>query len=261
MGEVDRDAGRARARCRRGTPTRRHGEFLNDRRLSAAEKDDARSQWANAGAPEGNPADLPAAAATPKAGDRPARRRLAMQEDYPIPAERHHRVPVLRSPDQFHRGQVDSGVRSAAGQPRRRPSRDRLRAAAGRHRRRRCRRRTGGDSRPAGRRRCSRSPRDMDIPAGQTGGRRCRPISGNRADRTIGRRRRTHRPVDRRLTRPARSSRVYQDGTAMRLAGRLDADLPDALHDRRARRRPIGRASASCSRRRRRRPKLRVHRR
>src|SRR5215208_5602785 len=37
-----------------------HGEFLNDRRLSEAEKNTI-VKWANAGAPEGNPADMPAA--------------------------------------------------------------------------------------------------------------------------------------------------------------------------------------------------------
>src|SRR5437867_4033217 len=36
-----------------------HGEFLNDRRLTELEKNTI-VQWVNAGAPEGNPADLPA---------------------------------------------------------------------------------------------------------------------------------------------------------------------------------------------------------
>src|SRR5258708_18003673 len=35
-----------------------HGQFLNDRRLTDAEKDTI-VKWASAGAPEGNPADLP----------------------------------------------------------------------------------------------------------------------------------------------------------------------------------------------------------
>ena len=35
-----------------------HGQFLNDRSLKAADRD-ALLKWANSGAPEGNPADLP----------------------------------------------------------------------------------------------------------------------------------------------------------------------------------------------------------
>src|SRR5207249_5287455 len=35
-----------------------HGEFANDRRLSAADKETIAS-WVNAGSPEGDPADLP----------------------------------------------------------------------------------------------------------------------------------------------------------------------------------------------------------
>ena len=36
-----------------------HGQFLNDRSLSVADKE-VIAQWVSAGAPEGNPADLPA---------------------------------------------------------------------------------------------------------------------------------------------------------------------------------------------------------
>lgn len=63
-----------------------YGEFLNDRRLSPAEKDTL-LRWVNAGAPEGNRADLPA---PPKyaqgwsIGEPDAV--LSMQEDYPLPA-------------------------------------------------------------------------------------------------------------------------------------------------------------------------------
>lgn len=63
-----------------------HGEFLNDRRLSAAEKDTI-LRWVNAGGPEGNPADLPAApryAAGWSIGAPDAV--VSMQEDYPLPA-------------------------------------------------------------------------------------------------------------------------------------------------------------------------------
>ena len=63
-----------------------YGEFVNDRRLSASEKDTI-LRWVNAGAPEGDPKDLPA---PPKyaegwtIGDPDAV--FAMQEDYPLPA-------------------------------------------------------------------------------------------------------------------------------------------------------------------------------
>ena len=63
-----------------------HREFLNDRRLSAADRTTVVA-WANAGAPEGNPADLPP---TPTystdwlLGQPDAV--FGMQEDYPIPA-------------------------------------------------------------------------------------------------------------------------------------------------------------------------------
>jgi hypothetical protein len=64
-----------------------HGEFLNDRRLSQAEKDTI-VKWANAGAPEGNPSDLPAAPSYSTGwsiGNPDAV--FSMAEDYPIPAE------------------------------------------------------------------------------------------------------------------------------------------------------------------------------
>jgi len=62
------------------------GEFDNDRRLTAAEKD-AITRWVSAGAPEGDPGDLPAPpryAAGWTIGQPDAV--LTMQEDYPIPA-------------------------------------------------------------------------------------------------------------------------------------------------------------------------------
>ena len=64
-----------------------HGEFLNDRRLSEAEKNTI-VQWVNAGAPEGNPADLPAQPtyATEWLMGQPDAV-FSMSEDYPIPAD------------------------------------------------------------------------------------------------------------------------------------------------------------------------------
>ena len=62
------------------------GEFSNDRRLSAAEKDTI-LQWVAAGAPEGDPRDLPAPPRYAEGwmiGEPDVV--LAMREDYPIPA-------------------------------------------------------------------------------------------------------------------------------------------------------------------------------
>jgi hypothetical protein len=62
-----------------------HGEFSNDRRLSAAEKDTI-LKWVSAGAPEGSPADLPAPPVYPDGwsiGQPDVV--LSMTEDYPVP--------------------------------------------------------------------------------------------------------------------------------------------------------------------------------
>ena len=49
-----------------------HGQFSNDRRLTAAEKDTI-LRWVDAGAPEGDPVDLPS---TPRYASRPTRLRI-----------------------------------------------------------------------------------------------------------------------------------------------------------------------------------------
>src|ERR1700730_9693011 len=62
------------------------GEFLNDRRLSGADKETI-IRWADAGAPEGDPGDLPAQPHYAEGwmiGQPDVV--LAMQEDYPVPA-------------------------------------------------------------------------------------------------------------------------------------------------------------------------------
>jgi len=64
-----------------------HGEFINDRRLSAADKATLVA-WATGGAPEGNPKDLPPAPSYSTEwmiGQPDAV--FSMQEDYPIPAQ------------------------------------------------------------------------------------------------------------------------------------------------------------------------------
>jgi hypothetical protein len=63
-----------------------HGQFLNDRRLNAADRETLLA-WANGGAPEGNPADLPAAPVYPDGwsiGKPDAV--FTLPEDYPVPA-------------------------------------------------------------------------------------------------------------------------------------------------------------------------------
>jgi hypothetical protein len=64
-----------------------HGTFRNERGLTSAQKD-LIARWATAGAPEGNPSDLPAAptfAAGWQIGQPDAI--FEMQEDYPVPAK------------------------------------------------------------------------------------------------------------------------------------------------------------------------------
>jgi hypothetical protein len=64
-----------------------HGEFLNDRRLSDADRDTI-VKWASGGAPEGNHADLPAPPTFAEGWQMGQPDVVfAMQEDYPIPAE------------------------------------------------------------------------------------------------------------------------------------------------------------------------------
>ena len=79
------------------------GEFLNDRRLASAEKETL-LQWAAAGAPEGDPADLPAPPTYVEGwtiGQPDAI--LAMQEDYPVPASGKIGYQHSRCPPTFRR--------------------------------------------------------------------------------------------------------------------------------------------------------------
>ena len=81
-----------------------HGKFINDRRLSAADKDtilevgDARAR------PKAIAADLPPRRSIRRLDHREARRRVPMTEDYPVPASGTHRLQALRGADQPHRG-------------------------------------------------------------------------------------------------------------------------------------------------------------
>jgi hypothetical protein len=78
-----------------------HGSFLNDRRLSDAEKDTI-TRWVNAGAPEGDRADLPPMPTYPDGwaiGEPDAI--LTMQEDYPVPADGQIEYKYFEVPTHF----------------------------------------------------------------------------------------------------------------------------------------------------------------
>lgn len=189
------------------------GEFLNDRRLTDAQKDTI-ARWVEAGAPEGDPKDLPSPPQYAEGwtiGQPDAV--LTMQEDYPIPADgtiayQYFSVPTNFTEDKWIQAfEVRPGSRSVVHHvivyvkppaPAPRP------AAAG--------------PRP------TRRPvpvfefaPNMEIPAGQTGGPQLpadqqKPRGPN------------DRPSPRGLAGsigayvPGTASRVYQPGTATRLA-------------------------------------------
>ncbi len=107
-----------------------HGKFLNERSLSSGDRETL-VKWANGGAPKGDVKDMPAlpqftdgwSIGTPDLV-------VSMPQAYKVPADGFVEYQVHRDPDRPEGGQVDSGDGGAAGQPRRRPSRDRLRATA-----------------------------------------------------------------------------------------------------------------------------------
>ena len=83
-----------------------HGEFQNERRLSPAEKETILA-WVGAGAPEGNPADLPPPPVYPEGWNigRPDAV-FAIGEDYPIPPQgtldyKHFEVPTNFTEDKW----------------------------------------------------------------------------------------------------------------------------------------------------------------
>src|SRR5438094_3777407 len=78
-----------------------HGEFVNDRRLSEAEKD-TMLKWVAAGAPEGNPADLPP---QPKYAEGWMMGQpdavMTMAEEYPLPASGQVEYKYFEIPTNF----------------------------------------------------------------------------------------------------------------------------------------------------------------
>jgi len=189
-----------------------HGEFLNDRRMSAGEKDTILA-WIREGAPEGDPKDLPP---LPKYAEGWMIGRpdvvLAMQEDYPIPASgtvayQYFEVPTNFTEDKWIQAfDVRPGNRSVvhhvivyARNPNE-PERPREEPAAGKPRQ------TPPFTFAEG----------MEIPAGQTGGKELppdqrKPLGPN------------DRPQPKGIAAlvggyvPGNSSRVYTPGTATRL--------------------------------------------
>ena len=192
-----------------------HGEFLNDRSLGAQDKATI-VKWVAAGAPEGNPADLPA---QPQYADgwtigKPDAV-FAMQEDYPIPASGDVAYQYFEIPTNLTEDKYVEAFEVKAGDPKvvhhvivyARPPASPMpppqpAAQAG----------TAAGPRPAP---LFQFASGMDIPAGQTGG---RPLPADQR-KPLG-------PNDRPVPRmgpsiggfaPGQFLRVYQEGTAMKL--------------------------------------------
>ncbi|HEY2153476.1 MAG TPA: cytochrome c [Vicinamibacterales bacterium] len=94
-----------------------HGEFLNDRRLS--DHDQATIvAWVNAGAPEGNPADLPAAPAYASEWEigKPDAI-VGMADDYPIPAQGTIPYQYFEIPTTFTEDKWIQAMEVRAGNP------------------------------------------------------------------------------------------------------------------------------------------------
>jgi hypothetical protein len=188
-----------------------HGEFLNDRSLSAAEKDTI-LRWVNAGGPEGNPNDLPA---PPKytdgwrIGEPDAV--LVMQEDYPLPSSGEIAYQYFEVPTNFTEDKWVQAYEIRPGNP------------AAVHHVIVYARPPAAAPRPAGAPQASRPQQqpifsfadNMSIPAGQTGG----PPLPEGQKKPLG-------PNDRPAPAlgpsiggyvPGTATRVYRPGTATRL--------------------------------------------
>jgi hypothetical protein len=94
-----------------------HGEFANDRRLSAADKETI-LKWASAGAPEGNPADLPPEPTYPDgwAIGKPDAV-FAMTESYPVPASGTVEYKYFQIPTNFTEDKWIQGYEVKPGTP------------------------------------------------------------------------------------------------------------------------------------------------
>jgi mono/diheme cytochrome c family protein len=187
-----------------------YGHFLNDRHLSDADKTTV-AKWVAAGAPEGNPADLPTAPVYENGwtiGQPDAI--FAMQEDYPIPASGEIAYQYLEIPTNLTEDKWVQAFEVKPGDPKAvhhvivyarppAPANPPARPAA-------------GAPRPAP---VFDFAPNMDIPPGQTGG---RPLPPEQR-KPLG-------PNDRPPVRlgpsiggfaPGQFLRVYQEGTAMKV--------------------------------------------
>jgi hypothetical protein len=197
-----------------------HGEFLNDRRLSAADKDTI-LKWVSEGAPEGDPSDLPPAptyASGWSIGEPDAI--FSMQEDYPIPADgtiayQYLQIPTNLTEDKWIQAmEVKPGNRAVvhhvivfamtpAPPPAPRPPAETSTAAA-------------QPPRPRPTPLFTFAEGTQEVPAGQTGGPKLPPDQ----QRPIGP---NDRPAPKRLGpaiggfAPGQMIRVYQEGSAMKL--------------------------------------------
>jgi len=187
-----------------------YGHFLNDRRLPDADRATI-AKWVAAGAPEGNPSDLPAQPTYPSGwtiGQPDAI--FSMQEDYPVPASGEVVYQYLEIPTNLTEDKWVQAFEVKPGDPKAvhhvivyaRPPAPATPPAAP----------AAGASRPAP---LFDFAPNMDIPPGQTGG---RPLPPEQR-KPVG-------PNDRPPVRlgpsvggfaPGQFIRVYQEGTAMKL--------------------------------------------
>ncbi len=204
-----------------------HGEFVNDRTLTASEKDTI-LKWVSAGAPEGNAADLPPQPVYPDGWNigKPDAV-FALAEDYPVPASgtidyKHFEVPTNLTEDRWIQAYEVQPGNARVGAPR-----DRLRAG------------------PAAHAAACRGARRSRAPRRHRPRRRSGPSSSHRAWACLQRSARPwrsrKRPTTVRCPRPgsarssaasrrARAIRVFTAGHGNAPACGRDAHLPDALH-------------------------------
>jgi mono/diheme cytochrome c family protein len=191
-----------------------HGEFLNDRRLSDAEKETI-ARWVTAGAPEGNAVDLPSQPTYAEGwmiGQPDAV--LSMQEDYPIPASGEVKYQYFEVPTNFTE---DRWVQAFEVRPGNRATVHHVIVYT----------RPPAQPRPAAAQTTSTPPaprptplfefaENMEIPAGQTGGKQLPPEERKPAGPN-------DRPMPKTLGPsvgayvPGMPLRVYPEGTATRL--------------------------------------------
>jgi hypothetical protein len=190
-----------------------HGEFLNDRRLSAAEKDTI-ATWVSAGAPEGDPADAPPPPVYESDWNigRPDAI-FSMQEDYAVPAEGTVAYKYFEVPTQLTEDKWVQAIEVKAGNPAvvhhvivyvrtPRPAQTPQTAAP-----------SSAPDRPRPLPLFTYPEGTTDVPAGQTGGPALPP------EQRIANDRPAPRPLGTAIGgfAPGQTLRVYQDGTAMRL--------------------------------------------